>query len=66
LTMKMLREIPDDKIKVAESGISNGEEMAELRHAGANAFLIGETLMRSPAPGVMLKKLLDDAKEAFQ
>ena len=33
---------------VAESGIKNREQTAELEQSGVNGVLIGETLMRSP------------------
>lgn len=38
---------PNDTVFVAESGITNREEIDELRGLGFDAFLIGETLMRS-------------------
>ena len=58
LTKKMLSSIPDDKVKVAESGIFNHADLVELRGQGANAFLIGEALMRAESPGQKLKELL--------
>jgi len=58
LTKKMLSSIPDDKVKVAESGIFNHSDLVELREQGANAFLIGEALMRAESPGQRLKELL--------
>ena len=58
LTKKMLSSIPDDKVKVAESGIFNHSDLVELRKQGANAFLIGEALMRAESPGQKLKELL--------
>lgn len=39
--------IPTDKIIVAESGIVTPHDMARVYRAGAQAVLIGETLMRS-------------------
>lgn len=43
-----LRElIPRDRIFVAESGIKTAEDVEMLRKTGANAVLIGETLMRA-------------------
>ncbi|QSH41356.1 indole-3-glycerol phosphate synthase TrpC [Lentisphaerota bacterium ZTH] len=58
LTLKMLNDIPDDRVKVAESGIRTHRDMLDLQAEGANAFLIGETLMHSPAPGEKLRELL--------
>ena len=58
LTKKMLSSIPDDKVRVAESGIFNHSDLVELREQGADAFLIGEALMRAESPGQRLKELL--------
>ncbi len=58
LTKRMLGSIPDDKVKVAESGIFNHTDLVELKGQGANAFLIGEVLMRAESPGQKLKELL--------
>jgi len=58
LTKKMLSSIPDDKVKVAESGIFNHADLVELKGQGADAFLIGEALMRAESPGQKLKELL--------
>ncbi len=38
---------PDDAVFVAESGIRNNDDMKKVRSLGADAVLIGETLMRS-------------------
>lgn len=48
---------PDHIIFVAESGIKTSEDIEILRRAKVNAVLIGETLMRSPDKGAMLKEL---------
>ena len=44
---KLSKLIPDDRIFVSESGISTNDDMKYLRSLGADAVLIGETLMRS-------------------
>jgi indole-3-glycerol phosphate synthase len=49
---------------VAESGIESGSDIAQLRSAGYDAFLIGETLMRADKSGEALKSLLVDASAA--
>lgn len=54
--------LPHGVVAVAESGIENGGDIARLRAAGYDAFLIGETLMRSDSPGETLRTLLADAK----
>ena len=37
---------PDDKILVSESGLTTPDDLARMARAGANCFLIGESLMR--------------------
>ena len=39
---------------MTESGISTPHDIARLHHAGFDAFLIGESLMRQPDPGAAL------------
>lgn len=46
-TKRLMNKIDNDKIKVSESGIKTNADMRELRGFGADAVLIGETLMRS-------------------
>lgn len=58
ITEELLSAIPDDKVKVAESGIRSHEDLIRLRSKGASAFLIGETVMREADPGRELQKLL--------
>jgi len=57
-TAELIREIPQPLIPVAESGIHGPDDIAGLRKSGAQAFLVGETLMRAPSPGVKLAELL--------
>jgi len=49
--------VPQGVLVLAESGISGPEDIAMLRKAGADAFLIGTTLMRSHDPGATLRRL---------
>ena len=56
--------LPHNIVAVAESGIENGADIARLRSAGYDAFLIGESLMRAESPGEALKTLLREAKAA--
>jgi len=54
--------IPVDCVRVAESGIHSGADVARLRSAGYDAFLIGESLMRAQHPGEALITLLEEAR----
>jgi len=58
VTEQLLGRLPADCVKVAESGIRTAADMRRLCEAGADAFLIGETLMREPDPGEALACLL--------
>ncbi len=60
-SMALARRIPASVVRVTESGISTHEDIVRLRKAGFDAFLIGESLMRQPDPGVALAELLKGA-----
>jgi indole-3-glycerol phosphate synthase len=57
-SLRLAERIPAGVVRVAESGIVSGEDIARLRRAGFDAFLIGESLMRAPRPGEALRELL--------
>jgi indole-3-glycerol phosphate synthase len=57
-SLELVGRIPASVVRVAESGISTAEDLARLRTAGFDAFLIGESLMRQPDPGAALAGLL--------
>ena len=52
--------MPKNIVRVAESGIQTGGDIARLRAAGYGAFLIGESLMRADSPGEALRTLLNE------
>ncbi len=49
--------IPSDVLFVSESGVSSAEDVDLLRKIGADAALVGETLMRSHDKGAKLREL---------
>jgi indole-3-glycerol phosphate synthase len=55
---RLAERIPKRVVRVAESGIRSGEDIARLRTAGYQAFLIGESLMRAQRPGEALRALV--------
>jgi indole-3-glycerol phosphate synthase len=57
LCHKLIPLIPNGKIIVGESGVSDQEIIKELSEAGCDAFLIGEHFMRQDDIGAELKKL---------
>jgi indole-3-glycerol phosphate synthase len=56
--LRLAEKIPSHLLRVAESGLSSAAELRQLRDAGYQAFLIGESLMRAEAPGVALRELM--------
>jgi indole-3-glycerol phosphate synthase len=54
--------MPKNVLSVAESGIQNGKDIARLKAAGYQAFLIGESLMNAPSPRKALQALLAESE----
>jgi indole-3-glycerol phosphate synthase len=59
---RLVEKMPATCVRVAESGIQSGADLARLRSAGYEAFLIGESLMKAERPGEALKKLKEEAR----
>ena len=62
-SLRMAEKIPADKIKVAESGISNVETIRLFRQHGFNGFLVGENFMKEQDPGAAFKKFVQKIKQ---
>ncbi len=60
-SLRLAKLIPGSVLKVAESGIETAADIATLRQAGFDAFLIGESLMRAASPGEALRALRTQA-----
>jgi indole-3-glycerol phosphate synthase len=54
----LIARIPDNCIAVSESGLRTHDDLAKLRAAGYDAFLIGTQLMLAPDPGAALAAIL--------
>lgn len=57
-TFSMLGEIPDDRVIITESGIFSNRDVVQMNINDVYGFLVGESLMRQPDPGVALQTLL--------
>ena len=57
-TLDLLKDIPDDRIVVSESGIKTRDDVVKLEKAGVDAVLVGEGLMREKDIGKKMKELL--------
>ena len=55
--------IPDDFIKVSESGISTVEAIKELQPYGYQGFLIGENFMKTENPGKSAFEFIEKLKQ---
>jgi len=66
LSLELSRLIPQDRVKVAESGISDPEAAWSLRQAGYQGLLIGEVFMRDPDPGACLGSFIRELEKKKQ
>ncbi len=57
-TYELISHIPDGVLKVSESGIDTREDVVALRDAGADAVLVGESLMRASDMRGKLRELM--------
>jgi len=57
-SFRLAEMLPQDAVKVSESGISNLETVRALRQAGFRGFLIGENFMKTPDPGLALAEFI--------
>ncbi|OZC02616.1 indole-3-glycerol phosphate synthase TrpC [Rubricoccus marinus] len=57
LSERLMPQLPKGPAKVAESGIAGGDDAARVHAAGADAVLVGTSLMREQDPGRALARL---------
>ncbi|MGH9715368.1 MAG: indole-3-glycerol phosphate synthase TrpC [Candidatus Acidiferrales bacterium] len=63
-SLELIEAIPDECIAVSESGLRSHDDLARLRRAGFDAFLIGEHLMNAADPVAPLRALLGAAESS--
>ena len=59
-SFRMAGRLPQDRVLVSESGISNPDIIRLLREAGYRGFLIGESFMKTDDPGLALKQFIKE------
>ena len=55
--------LPQESVKVSESGISSAEVIGKLRNVDYHGFLIGEQLMKNDNLGLALAQLAEDIRK---
>ncbi len=55
--LRVLAQVPPERVAVLESGISTRDEVEAARRAGAGAVLVGEVLMRAADPAAAIRGL---------
>ena len=57
-TEKLIKNIPQDRVIISESGIKNNQDIKYLKSLGVDAVLIGETFMRAPDINAKVKEMM--------
>ncbi len=60
-TLDLLADLPEGRLLVTESGIHTRDDVARMREAGVDGFLVGEAFMRADDPGDALATLFSGA-----
>ena len=58
ISKSLASQIPDEFVKISESGISSPETILDLRTYGYRGFLIGETFMKTARPEVTAREFI--------
>jgi indole-3-glycerol phosphate synthase len=61
-SVELGKQIPEDKIKIAESGIDSIETICTFKNAGFKGFLIGENFMKEPNPTIAFADFVKQLK----
>jgi len=61
-SIKMAEKIGNDRVRVAESGISTAEDIISFRSYGFDGFLIGERFMKEEDPGKAFRSFVASLK----
>lgn len=62
-SLQLANAIPDDFLKISESGLEKPADLLRLKESGYNGFLIGETFMKEKDPGMTCADLISSLKE---
>lgn len=62
-SIRLAQSLPSGVVKIAESGISNPQNIIELKQKGFDGFLVGENFMKTAEPEIAAKKFIKTIKE---
>lgn len=66
LSIALSKKIAVNKIKIAESGISNTDTICQLKKFGYQGFLIGETFMKETDPAIAFASFVNRLKNSIK
>lgn len=61
-SLDLVNFIPDEFIKISESGINDPQVIISLKQVGYKGFLIGENFMQNPKPGESCVRFIDEIR----
>jgi indole-3-glycerol phosphate synthase len=61
-SIELARNIPEEFLKISESGIDNVETIRMLKEEGFHGFLIGENFMKTSDPGIACRNFISQLK----
>ncbi len=61
-SIDLVTQIPNDFVKISESGLSQSEDVKLLKSHGFQGFLIGENFMKTDNPGATLEQFINQLK----
>ena len=59
-SLDLFDKIPDNFVRISESGISNAKSVVRLIQAGYKGFLIGENFMKTENPGLACRDFITE------
>ncbi|TWP25195.1 indole-3-glycerol phosphate synthase TrpC [Apibacter muscae] len=60
VSFQLVEKIPNEFLKISESGISSTQTVKELEQVGYQGFLMGENFMKTPNPGEALEQFIKE------
>jgi indole-3-glycerol phosphate synthase len=64
-SLQLINKIPNNKLAISESGISDIQTILTLRQAGFKGFLIGENFMKENNPAIAFEQFATELKMKF-